>query len=222
MGRLGLTNSIICDTMKNLIEEIEKIRKSEVKKIIDKRLSEFKKIRKKDFNEIFKELCFCLLTANFSAERAIYIQKNIDDGFLNLDKNLLEAKLKNLGHRFPNARACFISEARKMTKEIEKKISECKNEYELREWLVKNIKGLGYKEASHFLRNIGFENLAIIDFHIIDILERYKLIKRPKTLTKKKYLEIEKILSKLAKKMNMSLAELDLYLWYLETGKVLK
>ena len=74
----------------------------------------------------------------------------------------------------------------------------------------------------NMLRNIGYKKLAIIDFHIIDILEKYGLIEKPKTMTKNKYLEIEDILKKLAKKVNLSLAELDLYLWYKETGKVLK
>ena len=97
-----------------------------------------------------------------------------------------------------------------------------KDEFEIREWIVKNVKGLGYKEASHFLRNIGYKNLAIIDFHIIDVLVKNKIIKRPKTLTKKKYLEIENKLRTIAKKAKMTLAELDLYLWYMETRKVLK
>ena len=92
----------------------------------------------------------------------------------------------------------------------------------IREWLVNNIKGIGYKEASHFLRNIGFDDYAIIDFHIIDILTRYKIIEKPKYLSKKKYLEIEEILRKIAKQTNLTLAELDLYLWYMETGKILK
>ncbi|GAJ17855.1 unnamed protein product, partial [marine sediment metagenome] len=34
------------------------------------------------------------------------------------------------------------------------------DEIKLREWVVKNFKGLGYKEASHFLRNIGYKNFA--------------------------------------------------------------
>jgi N-glycosylase/DNA lyase len=92
----------------------------------------------------------------------------------------------------------------------------------MREWLVNNVKGLGMKESSHFLRNIGYKDLAIIDFHIVDLLEREKLIERPKTITPKKYLEIEQILAELGKKTNLNLAELDLYLWYLETGKILK
>ena len=88
--------------------------------------------------------------------------------------------------------------------------------------MVKNIKGIGYKLASHFLRNIGYIDFAILDFHIIDILVRYKVIERSKTLTPKRYLEIEKILRDIALKTDVNLAELDLYLWYNETGKILK
>ncbi|HOW37251.1 MAG TPA: N-glycosylase, partial [Candidatus Pacearchaeota archaeon] len=77
---------------------------------------------------------------------------------------------------------------------------------------------------SHFLRNIGYKNVAIIDFHIVDLLVRENLIEQPKSksLTPKKYLEIENILRKIAEKTKTSLGELDLYLWYKETGTVLK
>ena len=43
-----------------------------------------------------------------------------------------------------------------------------------------------------------------------------------KWVAKKKYLEIEEILKEIGKQLNLSLAELDLYLWYMETGKILK
>ena len=116
----------------------------------------------------------------------------------------------------------YIIEARRYKNELKSLIASFDNEEELREWLVKNIKGLGYKEASHFLRNIGFKNFAIIDFHIINLLVKYDIIKKPRTLTKIKYLEIETILRNIAKNLGVSLAELDLYLWYLETKKILK
>jgi len=207
--------------MKKLLEDIEQLKKSQIKNIIDNRIKEFKQNRKKSNKEIFKELCFCILTANFNAKRSIEIQNKIDDGFLNLSESKLSKKLSEYGHRFPNTRAHYIVEARKY-KDSLKDIINSENKDQLREWLVKNIKGFGYKESSHFLRNIGFENIGIIDFHIIDILTRYKIIKKPKILTKRKYLEIEKILEKIAKKLNMTLSELDLYLWYIETGKILK
>ena len=208
--------------MEDLLKFAESQLKCDLKKQVDSRIREFKKLGEMPSNEIFKELCFCILTANYTAEGGIRIQKEIGNGFLTLSESELAKKLKALGHRFPNIRAKYIVQARSKKDDLIKIINSCKGEKEIREWIVKNVKGLGYKESSHFLRNIGFENLAIVDFHIIDILEKYRLIKRPKTLTRKKYLEIENILKEIAKKLDITPAELDLYLWCAETGKVLK
>ena len=186
----------------------------EIKLIIKSRIKEFK-----DNKNLFSELCFCLLTANFQAQRCIEIQNKLKDKFIFLTEQQLAGELKSAGHRFPNTRAKYIYEARQHQKLI---CSLPQNGKQAREILVKNIKGLGMKEASHFLRNIGYKDVAIIDFHILDLLEKQGLIKKPKTITPKKYLEIEKILENLANQANLNLAELDLCLWYLETGKVLK
>jgi len=166
-------------------------------------------------------MCFCLLTANFNAEKSIKIQDKVGGCFHNKSKKEITKKLKEYGHRFPNKRAEYIYESKKCKNKL-KNVIDFHDKEAIREWFVKNIKGLGYKEVSHFLRNIGFDDYAIIDFHIIDILVRHDIIKKPKTLTKKKYLEIENKLRKIAEKTNLTLAELDLYLWYLETGKILK
>lgn len=210
--------------MQKLLEQIEKIRKSHVRKAIDTRMHEFSELGKKSQEKIFSELCFCILTANFRADRAIEVQRKIGKGFLTLSKAALAQKLKKLGCRFHTTKAGYISEARKHVFPLSEKCSSSRNGQEIREWLVKNIKGLGYKEASHFLRNIGYTDVAIIDFHIIDLLARHGLVRKSKTksLTRKKYLAIEQVLEKIAGKARLNLAELDLYLWYLETGKVLK
>ncbi len=210
--------------MEKLIHEIEKLKHSEIKKIIDSRIKEFEELGRKGNNEIFKELCFCLLTANFNAFGGIKIQNEIDNGFFDLSENELAKKLAELGHRFPNARAKFIVEARKYKNNLKEILGNFKFEIDARNWLAKNVKGLGMKESSHFLRNIGYKNVAIIDFHILDLLEKFGLIEKPKSksLTPKKYLEIEYLLKQIADKANLSLGELDLYLWYKETGKVLK
>ena len=208
--------------MKSLVESIEKLKKTDIGKEVNSKIKEFKQMGKKSSTEIFKELCFCLLTANFHAERAIKIQNKIKDGFFTLSRSNLKKELRTLGHRFPNARANYIFEARKYKDSLKNTIKSFDTEKEIREWIVSNIKGLGYKESSHFLRNIGYHNLAIIDFHIIDILVDYNMIQQPKTLTKRKYLEIEELLQKTANKLDLNLAELDLYLWYMETGKILK
>ncbi len=207
--------------MEKLLESIEILKGSDVETLVNARVKEFKEIDRRSSNEIFQEMCFCILTANFNAEKCITIQKEIGNGFLTLSEEDLAKRLADLGHRFPNARARYISDSVKYNDSLKDIIHSSKDE-ELRKWLVKNIKGLGYKEASHFLRNIGFDDFAIIDFHIIDVLVAYTLIERPKTLTKRKYLEIENTLRDIAKQTNLTLAELDLYLWYIETGKILK
>jgi N-glycosylase/DNA lyase len=207
--------------MQDLINKIEALKNSEISTTIRERIKDFKNINNKSNEELFKEMCFCLLTANFNAEKSIKIQEEIGECFLTDSKEELSKKLKHYGHRFPNTRAEYITKSQSCIYKLNK-IVETHDKKILREWIVNNVKGLGYKEASHFLRNVGFDDYAIIDFHIIDVLVDHQLIDKPKNLSKENYLEIEKILRTIAKKTDLTLAELDLYLWYMETGKVLK
>ena len=207
--------------MEELLELVRKLRE-EVGNLVDLRMKEFQELGRRPSREMFKELCFCILTANFSAERSIKIQKEIDDGFLTLPEPELAGRLRALGHRYPEARARYIVLARRYSDSLREILSSFGSGAEAREWLVRNIKGIGYKEASHFLRNIGYEDVAIVDFHIVDVLVKHGLLERPRTLTKGRYLEAEGVLKEVARRSGVSLAELDLYLWYSETGKVLK
>lgn len=208
--------------MKRLLQSVKNLKNGKVKNLVDSRLREFKEIGNGSSDEIFEELCFCILTANFNAERTMKIQRQIGDGFLSFSKSVLAKKLREFGHRFPNRRAEYIVDARKHKNSLKDIVKTFNHDDNLREWIVKNVKGIGYKEASHFLRNIGYTSFAIIDFHIIDVLTKHNIIERPKVLTKRKYLEIEDLLREIAGKSNVNLAELDLYLWYMETGKILK
>ncbi|MFH1668332.1 MAG: N-glycosylase/DNA lyase [Candidatus Woesearchaeota archaeon] len=207
--------------MKEVIKCVNAVQNGAVQKLVDKRLREFTALGKKSSEELFKELCFCILTANYSAAGGMRVQEAIGDGFLTLSEKKLAAALRKNKHRFPNMRAKYIVEARKHLPDLRDNVKNME-EHLLRDWLAVEVKGLGYKEASHFMRNIGFEDVAIIDFHIVDFLVRHKLIGKPKTLSKKNYLAVEEVLRKIAHKMNMGLGELDLYLWYCETGTVLK
>jgi len=93
-----------------------------------------------------------------------------------------------------------------------------------REWLVRNVKGIGYKEASHFLRNIGLgKDLAILDVHILRNLKRYGVIKDPpKTLTRKNYLDVEEKMKEFSRDIGIPMDELDLLFWSRETGVIFK
>ncbi|MFX0145142.1 MAG: N-glycosylase/DNA lyase [Candidatus Hodarchaeota archaeon] len=211
----------ICN-MQELLNKIQTLKENETKALIDSRLAEFSFIKNQPKEEIFKELCFCIMTANCSATKCIEVHEYVGEGFLTLSEIELANKFKELGYRFPNIRAKFIVEARENLSQLEQVIKSENNGNDLREWIVRTIKGIGYKEASHFLRNIGYTEYAIIDFHIIDLLVRYNITEKPKTMTKTKYLEIETLLKDIGNELNLNMAELDLCLWFLETGKVLK
>jgi N-glycosylase/DNA lyase len=210
----------------SLFDKINQLQNSSIKQIIDKRLSEFKGFENKDGDEWFSELCFCLLTANSRASSAIRIQNQIGaKGFIHSPQENIVQVIKMNKHRFHNNKGKFIVTARKFVniKAIIKKVAGERGEKEAREFLVENVKGLGYKEASHFMRNVGYTNLAILDRHILNLMvENNYLETKPKILSKKTYLEIESKFNELAKDIKMSPAELDLYMWYMKTGQVLK
>ena len=206
--------------MDDLLGRVRELKGGDVGRIVDARMAEFSENGRKPLDGLFRELCFCLCTANNSAERGLRALDEIGDGFCSLPEPELRQKMREVVCRFYNNKTEFVLEARGKMSSLDGILS--MDGMAAREWLVGNIKGLGFKEASHFLRNIGFKDVAIIDFHIIDLLVGEGLIERPKSLTKKRYLEIEQVLDGIARELDVSLAELDLYLWYLETGKVLK
>ena len=206
----------------NLINQINNLRNSEIKSIVEQRLKEFESFKNKQGDEWFSEMCFCLLTANSRADTAMRIQNQIGSkGFLKSPKENISHVIKANKHRFHNNKAKYIVEARKF--EHIKAILSKMPEFESREFLVENVKGLGYKEASRFLRNTGSKTLAILDRHILNLMvENAYIEEKPTTLTKKTYLEIEEKFNELAKDVNMTSSELDLYMWYLKTNKILK
>ncbi|MBE8540439.1 N-glycosylase/DNA lyase [Geoglobus acetivorans] len=208
----------------SLISSIEKV-ENQAGRIISERVEQFLDLNRKGNEEWFSELCFCILTANSSAELGIKIQNEIGDGFLHLSESELVKELKRLGHRFWRTRAGFIVRARKFSRirDIVVDSIESGGVSEAREWLVKNIKGIGYKEASHFLRNVGYFDLAILDRHILAVMHKYGILNEiSKTLTRKRYLEIEQKFVEIADLAGMKPGILDLYVWYMRTGKVLK
>lgn len=191
-----------------------------VKTKVNEKLKEFEGRLNASAKEKFLELCFCILVANTSLEKTLKIWQTIGEGFLSLSENELTEKLKALGYRFYNKRSNYIVLARKYIEEIDS-ILKRKNEQEAREWLVENIKGIGWKEASHFMRNLGFKNFAILDRHVLKILREFNLINESGPISsKRKYLEIEEKMKIICEKLGISLAELDLLLFYLATGKI--
>jgi len=144
--------------MKDLINSIQNLKNSEIAQVINSRMEEFSEIKKRSIEDIFVELCFCIMTANCGAEKCIEIHDLIGSDFLNLSEGSLVNKFKEYGYRFPNVRANYIINARSCLKQLSEILFSSEDRLTLRHNLVKTIKGLGYKESSHFLRNIGFTN----------------------------------------------------------------
>lgn len=207
-------------------DKYKKIRPS-----IEKRLGEYREIWEKGSNEdIHAELCFCILTPQSKAKNAWKAITNMrEEGVLFTAPAEKLSEYLNIV-RFKNNKARYLVELReKMTDENGNIITRdffdsIHTVEEKREWIVKNIKGMAYKEAGHFLRNIGFgENLAILDRHILKNIVKLGIIEEvPRTLTKRLYLEIEDKMREFCKEVDIPMDHIDLFLWYLEAGEIFK
>lgn len=210
--------------------EIEKIYK-EKQKDIEKRLREFKEIWEKGSNEdIHAELSFCILTPQSKAVNAWKAITTLRENGL-LFNGSAEDIVEYLNIvRFKNNKSKYLVALREqmqnekgeiITKDFFNSISDVK---EKREWIVKNIKGMAYKEAGHFLRNVGFgKEIAILDRHILKNLVKLEVIGDiPKSLTPKLYLEIEEKMKAYCKFISIPMDSLDLLLWYKEAGEIFK
>ncbi len=211
--------------MKELMKKVQSVPEN-IQDLIEKRLTEFRSFKDRPNTDWFSELCFCLLTANSRAKTALAIQSELGfQGFTNHPEEQIMETIKRNKHRFHNNKARYIVEARKHSniKDFIQELIDERGILEARAWLAENINGLGYKEASHFLRNVGFDGLAILDRHIINLMHEHNLIPiKPKSLKRADYLLIEQEFNKLAEHLGMTPAELDLNMWYLKAGEVLK
>lgn len=193
------------------------------KKDIQNRKQEFLK-NKEDKQKIFKELCFCLLTPQSKAISCWQaVEEIFNKGFPKCDKKIVQEVLKSKV-RFYRNKSEYLYQLAKKIDFIYKIINTNLEPQILREILVREIKGLGLKEASHFLRNIGYSfDLAILDRHILKNLKELRVIKTiPKSLTTKKYLDIEQKFINFSKKIKIPLVDLDLLFWAKQTGVVFK
>ena len=183
----------------------------------------------KDDYRIFEELAFCIFTANTSAEMGAKAVDAVRNVLISGNAADMTRRLEGI-YRFNNVRPAHIIHTRTYLKnslnfQLKNKIKSFKNKNELRDFfaLNKDIKGLGMKEASHFLRNIGFKGYAILDKHIINSLHEFEVIKtNEKPKNAKEYLEIEQKFVDFSKNICIDMDELDLLLWSRKNGRILK
>ena len=189
------------------------------KQEIRNRLKDFSRKKRSSRGDLFLEMCYCLCTPVSKAEK-VYARINKDsESLLAKGKQSDVAVFLRGTCRFHRNKSKYIVDSRSFVRHMKLPA----DPLEAREYLVQNVKGFGYKEASHFLRNIGYRGLAILDGHIIHSLHQLKVLRtdeRPKS--RKEYLAMEEKMKKFADKTGIDLDELDLLFWSMRTGKVLK
>jgi N-glycosylase/DNA lyase len=200
------------------------------KPLITKRLAEFKAVYEQGDNALFEELCFCILTAGSSAKMGMRTIAALRDILLTGSLQELQERARLHRVRFWRVRPAYIVQTRETLKEacglqLRTLLDSFESSDVRRDFFAKNkaIKGLGYKEASHFLRNIGFPGYAILDKHILNSLREMGVItKRMRPTTRAGYLAIEKKLERFAEELGIDMDHLDLLLWSRKTGEILK
>jgi N-glycosylase/DNA lyase len=176
-------------------------------------------------SEYFYELAYCLLTPQSSAvNAALALHVLRQKGCFDRPAETAEVLHRKAHYiRFHNTKAVRLAEAWTQFPQIEARLGETIAARDLREWLVEHVKGLGWKEASHFLRNIGYRDLAILDRHILKNLKRHGILRAiPKTLSPVRYRGIENKFARFAREVGITMDELDLLFWSRETGNILK
>ena len=208
------------------IKEAHAARRDEIRA----RLAEFEAVWESEPDaRLWEEMVFCFFTGGCSARMGLRSVEAVRPLLLTgTHEELMNALVGR--HRYPRARAGYIVASRDFLEQhcglrLREKLAGFDNPLERRDWLVreKGIKGLGYKEASHFLRNIGLKGYAILDKHILRSLAELKIIDDPKPpSTRTKYLIVEEKLKHLAELSEIDFDELDLVLWSMKTGEILK
>lgn len=202
------------------------------KKEIRARLNEFRDIWRNGSDErLWEELVFCIFTAGASARMGFTAVNAVRPLLAQGKQREMTRAIRRAGaHRFPVARPGYIVITRDYLHEhcgmeLRRKFESFRDPIDRRDWLAqeKRIKGLGYKESSHFLRNIGIRGHAILDKHVMSCLQDLQVVETAKPpTTRTRYLEVEEKLKSFAQDIKIDFDELDLVLWSIKTGEVLK
>ncbi len=212
--------------------DLERVRKvyEIVRPVVVDRLKEFKDLWERAPEErLFAELVFCLLTPQSKARTCWdAVERLVSDGFL-VDGTEKDVEKRLFGVRFKKNKASYVVLSRRLFSEggrvsVRSKLSGFSSPYEARRWLVGSVKGMGYKEASHFLRNVGFSSdLAILDRHILRALSSLGVIDGvPPSVTPSMYLKIEERFRAFSAEISIPLGHLDFVFWYMATGDIFK
>lgn len=199
----------------------------EVRGLIERRIAEFRSVDRRDPFRLFEELAFCVMTPQSKAKAALRAIDELKASGLLLSGRASEVAevMRRNGIRFHVRKARYLVLNRRLLRgEPAVLVALLQGETgSVRDALVERVWGFGLKEASHFMRNVGFTGIAVLDRHVLRWMLALGAIERvPRSLTRRTYLELEQRFLALSGELGMSPEELDLLLWYASTGEVLK
>ena len=180
---------------------------------------------------LWEEMVYCIFTAGASAKMGLRSVEAVRSLLATGRQQAMTRALVAAGaHRFPNARPAYVVITRNylqssFSMRLRERLNSFSDPFDRRDWLATEprIKGLGYKEASHYLRNIGFKGYSILDKHIVRCLAELGVIDSPKPpANRNRYLETESRMRQFAGDVGIDFDELDLVLWSIKTGEILK
>ncbi len=201
----------------------------EKKNKIEKRLDTFRKIAiEANDQALFEELAFCTLTPQAKPKEADLTLTYLKESELLYtgDAKTLSNHLNRVRFRFNKAN--YLVHNRNQCQShghfiLRSLLNKHDTPESQRKWLVATMKGIGWKEASHFLRNTGLGlNLAILDRHILRSLGNKFNLPLPKSINQSIYLQWENLLRQWAVRLDIPFPALDFVIFYHKTGLIFK
>jgi N-glycosylase/DNA lyase len=176
--------------------------------------------------EIWRQKVFCVLSSQFNAQRAAAISDKIVRSIPFFDSPPIH-KIEDecfqflssgsIGYRFPKMRARQISLCWfpffQIKDEYQEYVRSFGSEDAARDHITETFPGIGYKQASMFLRNIGASrNLSVIDVHVLFYLRTCHNWE-VNQLTPRRYRLAENILREDAYRYGLDLSVFDTIVW---------
>lgn len=177
-------------------------------------------------DDIWSTLIFCILSSQVSSPAASkatsYVAKQVAGSSVHSKEDVYFAARRCLSdpevsYRFPERGANLLASAwtslRELDGPFDSYLGAFDSEFSARDDIVSRFAGLGMKQASMFLRDIGFSrDLAIIDVHVYRYLTTFFDFPIG-PLTRRRYLDAEIFLLDLAKRLGTDLLTLDCLIW---------
>ncbi len=177
--------------------------------------------------EVWRSLLFCILSSQVRTSSAVkatnsilsevpfFEEKIASSEVYDKAKNIL--RREDVKYRFPDHRSRNIAHSwfafAQVKDDLYKYLESFDSEAAAREWITQLFPGLGFKQASMFLRDIGYSlRLCIIDTHILwycSCLGHHS--DRP--LTPKRYIETEDFVLRQSDKFGVSPNVFDAAVW---------